>query len=185
MFGCSRIEYEVFTLPKTPRETFQAKIKLDTQFLRVNSLTDDQWKLIRKAQGCFSTLYLKCRYGSPQTCILLAFVGKILAHIEWVVPAHRIKSRYPFVSDGSYAIISCLTAQSFRGLGIFSSQIQKVVASNISAETFWIWAASTNIPSLKGIHKAGGVKVGEFIQKKWFWGCFSRIRHFRKGTYTK
>lgn len=182
MFGYSQRRFEVFTFPENFTHKVCAKIRLETNLLPLGEVTTQQWKQLKQLRGRLAVWYLRWRYGSPETYILLAFVEKILAHIEWVVPAYMLKSRYPFVCDNSYSIISCLTEQSFRGLGIYPSQIQKVVASGMQAKMFWIWTASTNIPSLKGIRKAGGVKVGEFVQKKWFWGCISHIQYFPVGN---
>lgn len=177
MLGYSRTRDQVFTLPKKLPQRVNPKIKVDTKLLKWVEVTTEQWRQIKRLQGRFTTLYLKWRYGSLDTYILLAFFDQILAYIEWIVPARKIKSRYCFVSEDSYSIISCLTEPRFRRLGIYTSQIQKVADSDIPAKTFWIWSASTNIPSLKGISNAGGVKVGEFVQKKWLWGMVCRIRY--------
>lgn len=178
MFGYSSIKHEVFTLSKNLSDKVTAKVELNTKLLHLNELTPKHWRQLKELQGRFAALYLKWRYGSPETCILLAYIDKTLVHIEWMVPAGKIRRRYPFVTEDSYSIISCLTSENFRGLGIYSSQIQKVVESDIPAKMYWMWGTSTNVPSLKGIRKAGGVKVGEFVQKKWFWGCISRVEYF-------
>jgi hypothetical protein len=177
MFGYSRTRNEVFTLAKKLPQRADPKIKVDTKLLQLLEVTAEQWRQVKRLQGLFPALYLKWRYGSPDTFILLAFVDQILSYIEWIVPARKIKSRYSFVSEDSYSIISCLTEPRFRRLGIYTSQIQKVVESDIPAKMFWIWTESTNIPSLKGISNAGGIKVGEFVQKKWFWGCISHLEY--------
>jgi hypothetical protein len=177
MLGYSRKKYEVFMLTDALAKRVQARVQIETNLIPLDELTSQQWKQLNQLQGYFSTLYLKWRYGSPETYILLAYADKTLAHIEWIVPANKIRWRYHFVTKDSYSIISCLTSQSFRGLGIYPSQIREVVKSNIPAKLFQIWTASSNTPSLKGIHKAGGIKVGEFVQKKWFWGCISHIKY--------
>jgi hypothetical protein len=177
MLGYLRTRNEVFTLAKKLPQRADPKIKVDTKLLQLLEVTIEQWRQLKRLQGLFPALYLKWRYGSPETYILLAYVDKTLVHIEWIVPANKIRGRYPFVTKDSYSIISCLTSQSFRGLGIYPSQIQEVVKSNIPAKLFWIWTAYSNVPSLRGIGKAGGVKAAEFIQKKWFWGCISHVEY--------
>jgi hypothetical protein len=177
MFGYSQKRHEVFTFPENLPQKVDSKIQIETKLLRLGEATTQQWMDLRKLLGRFAVLYLKWRYGSPETYILLAYVDKTLVHIEWIVPANKIRGRYPFVTKDSYSIISCLTSQSFRGLGIYPSQIQEVVKSNIPAKLFWIWATYSNVPSLRGIGKAGGVKIGEFIQEKWFWGCISHVEY--------
>lgn len=185
MFGYSNTSNVVFILrPKEISSIAVLKVKVDTKLLRINDLTHRQWKQLKQLQGRLAVSYLKLRYGSPNTYILLAYVGEALTHVEWIVPASRIKSRYHFVSEDSYSIISCLTAPRFRGLGIYPSQIQKVVQS-IRAKMFWIWTVSTNTSSLEGIRKAGGMKAGELVQKKWFWGYISHIEYFPEGSDSK
>jgi len=183
VLGYSKTNNAVFILrAKEASNIVSPKVKVDTKLLRMDKVTPLQWGELKQLQGQFDVLYLRLRYGAPNTYILLAYVEETLAHVEWIVPANRIKSRYSFVSEGSYSIISCLTAPRFRGLGIYPSQIQKVVRSDIPAKTFWIWTPVNNIPSLKGIHKAGGTKVAQLVQKKWFWGCISHIEYLPEGS---
>ena len=173
------------TLSKNLPQRVTAKVDLNPKLLRLNELTTEHWRLLRGLQGRFAVLYLKWRYGSPQTYILLAYIGKTLAHVEWIVPACKIKARYPFVTDGSYSVISCLTSMEYRGWGIYPSQIQQVIRSEIPSHTYWMWANSNNMGSLRGIRKAGGVKVGEFVQKKRLWGCMSHVKYFPGGNDSK
>ena len=180
MIGHSQTRNEVFTFREKLSQRMYPKIEVDTKLLQLGAVTPQQWRQLKQLQGQFTVLYLRFRYGAPGTHILLAFRGGKLANIQWVVPAYKLKPRYPFVSDNSYSIISCFTRPCFRGLGIFPSQIQRIVESNIPAKLFWIWSASTNEPSLKGIRKAGGKRVGEFVHNKWFWGCVSHIEYFPK-----
>ena len=186
MFGYSKTSNVIFTLrAKDLSDTVVPKVKVDTTLSQMNGLTNRQWQQLKRLQGRLAVSYLKLRYGSANTYILLGYVERILVHVQWIVPGRKIKSRYNFVTADSYSIISCLTLQGFRDLGIYSSQVQKVIESNIPTKMFWIWTASTNIPSLKGIRKASGVKVGEFVQEKWFWGCISNIEYFPEGSNNK
>jgi hypothetical protein len=178
MFGYSRVEYEVFTLGRDIPREISAKVQVNTKICRLGELTARHWRRLRELQGTFGTLYLRLRYGSADTHVLLAFVEEELVHVEWIVPAQKIRKRYWFVENNSYSIISCLTAKKFRGRRIYTSQIQEVARSDIPAKAFWIWTATANIPSLKAIRKAGAVKVAELVQKKWFWGIISSIEYF-------
>jgi len=167
VLGYSKIKNVVFILrAKEASDIASPKVKVDTKVLQMDKVTPLQWRELKQLQGQFGVLYLRFRYGSPNTYILLAYVEGTLAHVEWIVPASRIKSRYPFVSEDSYSIISCLTAPCFRGLGIYPAQLGRVIESAIPSNKYWIWTASDNISSIKGIRKAGGIKVREFIQQK-------------------
>jgi GNAT superfamily N-acetyltransferase len=177
MLGYSRKKGEVFIFSKEPPQRVSPKIELETKLLRVSEVTAQQWSQLKQLQGKLAVFYLRFRYGSPDTYILLGFAKGKLVYVEWVVPSKKIRSRYPFVKENTYFIMSCLTSPDFRGLGIYPALIQKAVQSHINSKIYWGAAAPTNIPSLKGIYKAGGVKVGEFVQKKWFWGCISHIEY--------
>ncbi len=178
MFGYSRIKYEVFVFPDKQAQGVEPKIEIDTKLLQLSEVTAKQWRQLQELQGRFAVLYLKWRYGSSDTHILLAFIRGRLAHVGWVVPARKIRPRYPFVTKNSYSIISCLTARRFRGLGIFPAQLRKIIDSAILSDQYWIWARSDNLSSIKGIRRAKGVQVGEFVQRKWLWGCMSHIEYF-------
>lgn len=182
MLGCSRTKHEVFVLPANYTQEIHPEVQVETKLLRLDEVRAEQWRQLVQLQGRFVVSYLRFRYGAADTRLLLAFVGGKFAHVQWIVPAYKLKSRYYFIPDDSYSIISCMTAETFRGLSICPSQIQKVTTSEISTESFLIWAESTNVPSLRGIRKAGGIKVGEFIKKKWLWGCICCIEYFSEGS---
>lgn len=176
MLGYSEEKNIVFNLlPGQISTTVCAAAKVDTKLVQMNQLTPLQWRELKQLQGQFGGTYLRFRYGSPYTYILLAYVEKTLAHIEWIVPAGKIRARYPFVTEGSYSIISCLTARNFQGLRIYSSQLQHITKMGISNNEYWIWADEENLASLKGIKRAGAVEVGSFLQRKWLWGLISKI----------
>ena len=160
LFGISQVRNEAFVFKKNEiSRIITPKVKISTMILPLSELNWNQLKQIRAQQGKFAACYLKFKYSSLKTCVLLAYAGECLTHIQWIVPAEKIKARYPFVTENSYSLISCSTLQKFRGLGIYPSQIQKVVESDIPAKLFWIWTASSNTSSLKGIRKAGGIKL--------------------------
>jgi hypothetical protein len=184
MVGYSKVKYEVFKFQKNCEE-IAPKVDIETKFLRLNEVTHQQWKQLKQLQGKFTVTYLKLRYSSPDTRILLAFCKEKLIHVEWVVPAKKIQHRYHFVTKNSYLIISCLTSTDFRGKGVYPSQLRRVIESSIPTDTYWGLAATENIPSLKGISKAGGINTGEFIQEKWFWGCISHAEYRPKESAGK
>jgi hypothetical protein len=189
VFGYYKTREEVFTFSKDSAEKVEPKVQVETKLLRLSEVTAQQWKQLRHLQGrtgtlyirwCIAILYIRWRYGSPDTYILLAYVQGKLAHVGWVVPAKKIKKRYSFVADGSYFIIASFTPVDFRGLRIYPSQLRRIVESDIESETYWGLVACHNIASLKGVRRAGGIKAGEFIHEKWLHGVISRGKYFPK-----
>lgn len=174
MFGYSRTKYKVFHFPKNLSQKVESRIEVDTKFLHLEEVTVRDWRQLRKLQGRLAVSYLKWRYGSHDTRILLAYVKGELAHVEWIVPAKKIRRRYHFITKNSYLIISCLTSSNFRGQRIYPAQLQYVLRSDIPTEVYWGLAAHDNIPSLKGIERAGGINAGEFVQRRWFWGLITK-----------
>ncbi|MHC4474804.1 MAG: hypothetical protein ACYTEL_04120 [Planctomycetota bacterium] len=177
MFGKSQALNELFVFKReTTLNSVDPKTVVATEILPLSGLKRHHLKRLRRLQGQFAVSYLKFKYSSPNTHVLLAYVNEDLAHAEWIVPWYRLRRRYSFVTKDSYSIISCFTAERFRGLAIYASQIQRVVRSDIPSSVYWMWAESTNVASLKGICRAGGTKVGEFLFKRWFWGTMARSR---------
>jgi hypothetical protein len=100
MLGYSKKKYKVFIFTDTLAKRVQAKVQVETNLIPLDELTSQQWKQLKQLRGRLAVWYLRWRYGSPETYILLAFVEKILAHIEWVVPAYMLKSRSWILLDG-------------------------------------------------------------------------------------
>lgn len=138
----------------------------------VGSVSLAQWHDVATLQGNRALLYLRARYGRSGTSIAMGFNGKELVAILWVVPSAVIRGAYSFVKEGS-AIIACVTAADFRGRGIYIEGIRYIAMSGHS-DRYYIWAHLENLPSLKGIRRAGGELVGSFTRVRWF-GAFSRV----------
>ena len=182
MFGYSKIVNYIYVLSNNRAVNVQAKVSMQSVLVDLPTLSRTQHREISRFQGRVATIYLRLRYGSKKTYVLMANSNNTLTHCEWIVPAEKIASKYPFVTKNSYAIISCKTKQDFRGLGIYPSQLRYVANSGISSTAYWIWADTNNIQSLKGIVKAGGEKVGQCSRTKWFWGLFSTLTYTVKNT---
>lgn len=171
-------EHEVYVLSSDniTQETIPRK-EVTTVMYRVNEVPIRTIFQLAKlqVQSVSSFFYLKLRYGSPVTYLVLASVDGEVVHVQWVIPSFKIQKRYSFVEDSHYAIIKCATAPQFRGLGIYPAVLQFVTFSELPSECFWIWAEKQNIASLNGIQKAGGAKVGGFVQEKRLCGAYSKV----------
>ncbi len=175
MIGYSEKENIVFTIKKEDTNTpFEPKIETKTIIEKINNLKLIHYHKLKKLIGPVNYFYMRFKYGFKDTYILLCLSNNKIAHIEWIIPAKNIKKRYKFVTNGSYAIIGCVTTPEFRGNGLFPTQIQKVVNSKIPAEKYWIWAGVSNTPSLKGIRRANAQEVGIAKRRKWLFGLFSK-----------
>jgi hypothetical protein len=179
MLGYSKRKHKVIRFPKNPAQKVESRIEVDTKLLYLKELDDQDWRQLKKLQGQLDVFYLKRRYGSSDTRILLAYVEGELAHVDWVVPARKIMHRYHFVTNNSYFIIASLTSRSFRGQRIYPSQLQYILRSDILTDVYWGLVEDENIASLKGVERSGGIYAGDFIQKRWFWGVVSRAKYIQ------
>lgn len=148
--------------------------QLRTKIQPLGKISVREWKKVSSLQGLLGVLYLWSRYRFGKNYLLTAYSGDELAHVEWVVSSESIKDRYPFVSANAYAIISCVTSPTFRGQGVYPASLSEARCSGI-ADKYFIWADKNNSASLRGIEKAGGVKVGSFDREKRFGGLISKV----------
>ena len=81
-----------------------------------------------------------------------------LVHTSYVIPKCY---KFPFMSKWDYEIGPCFTYPKFRGKGIYP-QMLKYICSSISTEktVFYMIVDETNLPSIKGIEKAGFQRCG-------------------------
>ena len=177
MLGYSKTENAVFTLSRDFENRISPKIEIHSQILTITELTAEQWREVRAFQGALSVRYLRWKYGSGRTKLLLAYNGEDLVYVHWVVPCEKMVKRYPFVSPESYSFVSCLTASDVRGMVIYPASLQRFVIEQNSDDILWIWAARDNIASIKGIQKAGGKYKGTFVQTKRLWGLLSKVHY--------
>lgn len=161
--GCSERVFDVFQFDRHVSNNVKTQVGVESELFRFDEISTKYWKVVSRLNGIVSTIYLRLRYGSPETHLYFGSVNGNIVHVEWIVPSKKIKSRYPFVRDGSFFIISCVTESAFRGKRIYPNQICKVVGSEIKTDVYWIAAAQSNIASLKGIKRAGGRKAGEYV----------------------
>lgn len=176
MSCCSKTKFNLYIFERAPSKHCFPGIEIKTEILKLEEINNKQWEDIRKIQGKIAALYLKFRYGSDNTFILLGYNKGNLVYVQWIVPNRKLRKRYHFLKDDSFSIISCITSPEFRGNKIYPSQIHETLCSNrLPTNTFWIWASLSNLPSIHGIEKAGGGFVSTFIQRKFLWGLISFV----------
>jgi hypothetical protein len=140
----------------------------------VQKLTRHELSELGGLQGRLASKYLRWRYGSNGTRLLMLYLSNKLVHVQWIVSGKSIGKRYPFVKSHQWAIISCLTSVHARGLGIYPWALRVVKQSGI-AGNYFIWAEEKNVASLKGIEKAGGRQIASFTQVKRLHGLLSKV----------
>lgn len=168
-----RVEDDVYVIDAKTGKNRTSDV--EHRLARLAHLTQDDWMRIHALQGATATRYLKLRYGSPETHLMLLSDSTGLLSLLWVVPSHRIRNKYSFVALNSFAIISCVTKTSARGRGLYPSGIRFIAASGLS-DAYYIWAHKNNVASLKGIEKAGGRLIGSFVRERWLKGLYVKLR---------
>lgn len=174
LFSATTTENSVYEFRGVHEHEITALCELSVSIERVNGLRYKTWTEIYRVLGAFATIYLHLRYSRSDARILIARRDGAIAHLQWIVPESHIGKRYSFVSPGGWAVISCLTAEDCRGMGIYPAMLQLVVKSGIS-KTYLIWADNRNVASIRGIERAGGHFIGSFIQRKRLKGLVSKV----------
>lgn len=180
--GFSYIKYYIYkkTLNKTDNSDFTPKITNIT--LKIISKSSEVDKLI--AEGFNFSSYLNMqnlKEGLSKEAILFCvFIGRELAHTSWCALSNTTVIYDPLFQrincqDVGY-IGPCNTNYSFRGLGLYPyvlSQICIFLKKKGKAKAL-IGTSNSNLPSRRGIIKAGFVISGEVRYLKlllWeFWG---------------
>ena len=174
-----RTWHEVFVIPHhAALEHAVAHQALKTEIVSLHSVTRIQWRRVLRLMSHRAAHYLRWCYGSKETRLLLCSDGAELVHVEWIVPWHRIQRNYPFIPDGAYAVISCLTGRDFRGRGIFPSQLQRLAQLEQFGGGIWIWTNESNASSRRAIQKAGGMRVGRLERQSWFGGLKKKVSYY-------
>ena len=72
--------------------------------------------------------------------------------------------KFPFLPKGSYEIGPCLTEEDFRGMGIYPSVLTHICS--VFQSDLYMIIREDNFSSIRGVKKAGFVKVGEGYRDK-------------------
>lgn len=181
----SKNRYEVFVLYQDSKGS-QVQPKTDKKFklCEVREISKNVRRQITQLQGYLYCTYLRLRYGCAETFLGLVWDNRKLVHVSWVIPAKICNTRYSFIPKGRYVIGPSSTSPDYRGQHIFPYVLQQVVSCLPKCQEFWIFANEENTPSLRGIKKAGGQKIGTFIHIRLLWGLFSRVKYFAEETAT-
>ena len=81
-----------------------------------------------------------------------------IAHTSYQIPKC---GKFAFMKKGDLEIGPCETKDEFRGQGIYPKVINHITSSAQSTDTvFYMLVAEDNLPSIRGIEKAGFVRCG-------------------------
>jgi hypothetical protein len=134
-----------------------------TSIIPMEMVSAAVWRDLGALQGTRPVILRRLRYGSTSTHLLVNYSDNRLVHAEWIVPAYKMKRRYPFLPQDCHAVIACSTHPEFRGRGIYTEQLKKLRSARIS-DKYLIWADEGNQPSIRGIQRAGGREYGHLVQ---------------------
>ena len=90
--------------------------------------------------------------------------GNKVIHSSYVVPKCY---KFPFLTKKDYEIGPCITNKNYRNRGIYSFVLHRIsIYYQYEGADFYMVVRSDNIPSIKGIEKAGFVRQGTVIKTK-------------------
>lgn len=165
----------VFMLPgETAMAPTSSPSLAATSIIPTEMVSSTVWRDLRTLQGTRPVILRRLRYGSSDTHLLVNYSDNRLIHAEWIVPAYKMKRRYPFLPQDCHAVIACTTHPEFRGQGIYIEQLKKLRSTRIS-NNYFIWTDESNQSSLRGIQRAGGQEYGHLVQVHAFGFVASRL----------
>ena len=90
--------------------------------------------------------------------------GNNIIHTSYVIPAC---AKFPFMDKFDLEIGPCYTYPAFRGMGIYPKVLTEICRKRADAVlSFYMIVDEANLPSIKGIEKAGFVRCGVVYKGK-------------------
>ena len=126
---------------------------------QIKCLQEDMLHLLHQVWPV-SLAQAKSRLARGDVCFVCLIEGQV-GHYAWVQSSgrHRIlfAGRTVPIQDGDIWIYHCRTAEWARGRGIYSSVLRYILQKycNEQFSSAWIYTTSRNVPSQKGILRAG------------------------------
>ena len=95
-------------------------------------------------------------FGKAKIYYRRADSGQMM-HTSYVLPRCF---KFPFLNKSDYCIGPCVTYPEFRGKGIYPAVLNAICQSYPTDTIFYMIVSDTNLPSIRGIEKAGFENVG-------------------------
>lgn len=121
--------------------------------------------------ACIRLLFQVMTFGKAQ--IYYVRVGNDIIHTSYVIPAC---AKFPFMDRDDLEIGPCYTYPAFRGKGIYPKVLSEICRRRGNdTSSFYMIVDETNLPSIKGIEKAGFVRCGS-VQKSRIGKSYNLVR---------
>lgn len=112
--------------------------------------------------ACIRLLFQVMTFGKAQ--IYYVQSGNDIIHTSYVIPAC---AKFPFMDRDDLEIGPCYTYPAFRGKGIYPKVLSEICRRRGNdTSSFYMIVDETNLPSIKGIEKAGFVRCGSVQKSK-------------------
>lgn len=112
--------------------------------------------------ACIRLLFQVMTFGKAQ--IYYVQSGNDIIHTSYVIPACV---KFPFMDRDDLEIGPCYTYPAFRGKGIYPKVLSEICRRRGNdTSSFYMIVDDTNLPSIKGIEKAGFVRCGSVQKSK-------------------
>lgn len=99
--------------------------------------------------------------GKLEIYYILSEAGRV-AHTSYVVPACY---KFPFMQKGDYEIGPCQTEENSRGKGLYVKTLNRITSEQAYEKAvFYMLVSEDNIPSVRGIEKAGFLPDGHAVR---------------------
>jgi len=90
--------------------------------------------------------------------------GENIVHYSYLVPKCY---KFPFLGREDYEIGPCVTNDSYRRKGSYAYMLEHITKDiKFEKSCFYMIVSDDNLPSIKGIEKAGFLRCGNLIKTK-------------------
>lgn len=142
MDSCNEINLKVFTPSLRGLFIKSEKVRIKTALIRL--------------------LFQVMTLGKAQNYYVQS--GNDIIHTSYVIPAC---AKFPFMDRNDLEIGPCYTYPAFRGNGIYPKVLSEICRRRgNNTSSFYMIVDETNLPSIKGIEKAGFVRCGSVHKSK-------------------
>ena len=102
--------------------------------------------------------------------IFFASSGERLCHYTFVTPGQAYRRMFSIIEPDAQMIGPCFTEAAFRGRAIYPRLLCHVVSAlgKSGRGPFYIYTHPGNLPSIRGMEKAGFVRCGVWSGKRYF-----------------
>ncbi|HET6429693.1 MAG TPA: GNAT family N-acetyltransferase [Phycisphaerae bacterium] len=176
--GRRAFEYVLFRSPEVVRAPEMGEVAVE----RVGpgrALSAEQTVFLRRCMRLRSLLYMMRWQRRGTGWVYFGRIGREVCHSAFVTPARRYRRIFPVIEgDQALLIGPCFTDPDYRGRGIYPRILRHIVTElgGRGYGPFYVHTSPANAASLRGIEKAGFLRLGWWSGRRWLLNAWVSTR---------